>query len=37
MVTLLTLPMTAVDRDIRLALLLERVTHDPSDWSHNTT
>ncbi len=29
MVTLITLPMPAVDPDIRLALLLERVTHDP--------
>jgi hypothetical protein len=31
MVTLITLPMPAVDRDMSLALLLERcrVTHDP--------
>jgi hypothetical protein len=37
MVTLITLPMPGVDRDIWLALLFERVTHDPSDWSLNTT
>ena len=37
MVTLITLPVTAVHRDITLALLLERVTHDQSDWSLDTT
>jgi hypothetical protein len=37
MFTLITLHMPAVDRDMRLDLLLERVTHDPSDWSLNTT